>query len=311
MASWIFRRMTPIIAAAGLARSFESVARCQPSGTKRPAFAVASVKLDKTCENPFGRRPTMNPVTFRLPCFTAKMLIRTAYSGVSETTGFSTRQLQVVGGPAWVESEIYSIDAKPETKSTAAEMMGPMLQSLLEDRFRLKIHLEPRETPVYFLTVATPSPKLRPMREDECFPIDLFQVVEGPRTGPDPDEPHSAPKQCDGVRMSPSPYGIAWDLNGWTMAEFTRQVASKVGRPVIDNTGLKGRFELRVEFDSRLQQQGPVLLNGQEVVLDNSTESAPVSISAALRKQLGLKLTPGKAQLDVIVVDQVERPSEN
>jgi len=187
-----------------------------------------------------------------------------------------------------------------------------MLQSLLEDRFRLRVHLEPRETPVYFLTVAEPNPKLRPVKEGDCVPIDLFQAVQGPPARSEPDEAHSAPKQCEGKHMGPSPNGTALDLYGWTMSEFaTKPLASYAGRPVIDNTGLQGRFNLHVEFDPRPPQGGSVRLNGEEVAPGDSTESFGVSIFTALRKQLGLKLTAGTAPLDVIVVDHVERPSEN
>lgn len=313
----ILRRATSIIAATGLALGFAGALRCQQKSAQRPAFAVASVKLDKTCENPANRLPTMDPVTFRLPCVTVRMLIRCAYGGLSRLE-FNKPAPQIVGAPAWADSDIYSIDAKPETRSTGAEMMGPMLQSLLEERFRLKVHTEPRDTPVYLLMVAEPSPKLRRLHDGDCVPLDLFQeMARRPmKHDPTPGAQGSAPERCREAHfLGPSPNGTILHMYGWTMAELSGGLFyAYAGRPVIDNTELKGRFDLRLEFDPRLGEEGKVYrLNGQEVTteLDEPTESRGISFSTALRKQLGLKLTPGKAPLNVIVVDHVERPSAN
>jgi uncharacterized protein (TIGR03435 family) len=244
------------------------------------------------------------------------MLIRAAYGGLSRSE-FDHLAPQVVGLPAWADSDIYSIDAKPETHSTAAEMIGPMLQSLLEDRFQLKTHTEPRDTPVYFLTVAEPNPKLRRLNDGECVPRDLFQELErgAMKHDPIPGAQPSAPERCREVQfLGPSRNGTVMDFYGWTMAELSGALfRSYAGRPVIDDTGLRGRFDLRLEFDARPREEEKVLLNGQEVTTewDEPTETHGISFSTALRKQFGLKLTPGRAPLDVIVVDRVERPSAN
>ena len=312
MPSLIPRRVPPILVTAVLALGFAGALRCQQAPAKRSAFAVASVKLDKSCANARGRAASMDPGTFRFPCLPVRGLIRMAYSGFQEAD-LSVRTVQVIGGPAWIDSDTYSIDAKPETASTAAEMMGPMLQSLLEDRFRLRIHTEPRDTPVYFLTVAEPNPKLRATKEGDCVPIDLFQDPQKRSVRPDPEALSSAPRECGGRRMSPSPNGMALDLYGFTMAKFVSQVLTPYARrPVIDNTGLKGRFDVRLEFDPRPPEES-ARLNGQAMSQeDSSTESSSeFSIFTAVRKQLGLKLTPGKSPLDAIVIDRVERPSEN
>jgi len=289
--------------------------RCQPAPPKRSEFAVASIKLEKNCVlGTSGRAPAMNPGTFRMPCLPVRVMIRMAYSGLSGAD-LSVNQVQVLGGPAWIDSDTYTIDAKAETPSTAAEMMGPMLQSLLEDRFRLKIHTEPRETPVYLLTVAEPSPTLRATKNGDCVPIGLFQDLQKGSVPSDSETPRSGPGQCGERRMTPSPTGVGTvlDWHGVTMAEFvSRFLAGYARRPVVDNTGLKGRFDLRLDFDPA-QAQGSGLINGQAPLSqeDSSTESSNHSIFTALRKQLGLKLTSGKSPLDVIVIDHVERPTEN
>jgi uncharacterized protein (TIGR03435 family) len=310
----MFRPVPPIMVIAGLAFGFAGALRCQQAAAKRPTFAVASVKLDKTCERPMSRLPTVDPVTVRLSCVTVRLLIRFAY-GVYSGAELHDSAPRVVGGPAWIDSDIYSVDAKPETKSTTAVMMGPMMQALLEDRFQLRVHTEPRDTPVYFLTVAEPNLKLRPAKDVDCVPRDLSHDSYAWLLRTDPEALRSAPKPCEGFHYGgPVPNGTALDLSAWTMSEFAGLLLPNyAGRPVIDNTGLKGRFDMHLEFDPRPREQKTVLLNGEEVTTlsDDSTGSFGITIFTALRKQLGLELTPGTAPLDVIVVDHVERPSAN
>ncbi len=106
------------------------------------------------------------------------------------------------------------------------------------------------------------------------------------------------------------------DWDGVTMAELAgRMLPAYVDRPVVDRTGLTGRFNVHLEFVPP-RPVGPIFLNGQEMPAPAPGAEAPAepsgpSIFTALQKQLGLKLSPGKDPLDVIVVDRVERPSEN
>jgi len=94
------------------------------------------------------------------------------------------------------------------------------------------------------------------------------------------------------------------------MEEFAgRMLSNYVDRPVVDKTGLTGRFDLHFEF-APPRPEVPVMLNGQMVTLPPAEDSGP-TIFTVLQKQLGLKLAPGKAPIDVIVVDSIERPSEN
>jgi uncharacterized protein (TIGR03435 family) len=276
----------------------------------RSTFAVASVKLEKGCNWVNGGTGlSMNPGALRLHCVPVRVLVRAAYSGYS-AADLSVHSVQVVGGPAWIDSDTYSIDAKTETAATFAEMVGPMLQSLLAERFRLRIHNEPRDTPVYFLTVVGPGPNLRAMKDGECVPEDFFS--QGTPTGSDLEARRSGPRRCGELRQSPTPNGVAYEVYGVTIAELaTRHLYFYARRPIVDNTGLKGRFDVHLDFDPR--QQGPTRLNNQELQSseDNSPETSAQTIFTALPKQLGLKLTSGKSPLGTIVVDHVERPSEN
>jgi uncharacterized protein (TIGR03435 family) len=279
-------------------------ANAQPA-PKRPAFEVATVKLNRNCTGNPSSTP-IDPGRVNLPCLPVRTLIRVAY-GIFTGGGMSSRSVEVLNGPGWIDSERYDIVAKTEGAAAAPEMLGPMLQTLLEDRFKLKIHMEARETSVYELTVSEKSPNLRPAKDGDCVPIDLFQELSRPAGRRDP----AAAKQCGGLSGSMKQGIMSFDSYGITMPEFAgRVLLSYANRPVVDKTGLSGSFNIHLEFAPEIPR-GPVLVNGQEVQLPPQNELAGPTIFAALQKQLGLKLTPAKAPLDVIVVDQVERPSEN
>src|SRR4029077_20027657 len=135
--------------------------------------------------------------------------------------------------PSWTHSAFYEINAIAEGNPSVKMMRGQMLRALLEDRFQLKIHREMREGPVYFLTVARGRPKLHSFTEGSCKPW------------PTPPPPQLTKEYC--MRMI---YGVkpAVEAQGATLDEFSKLLRTVVGRPVIDKTGITGRFDIRVEF---------------------------------------------------------------
>ena len=173
------------------------------------------------------------------------------------------------------------------------QMFGPMLQVLLEDRFRLKVHRETRELPVYTMTVARGGLKTRATKEGSCIPLDLNHS----------DQP--SPNFCDRMTGKLNGDHISDDAYGMSMAEIaSRFLANRLDRTVIDETGLAGRFDVHLEFAR----------DNAATNLDNpvaSPDSAAPSIFTAVQEQLGLKLSPGKGPVEVLVIDHVEKPSEN
>jgi len=274
-------------------------------GQARRSFDVASVKPHINCEAGSGR-PAIAPGKLDLQCVSLRALIRIAYGGMLAGGSIAARQLEVLGGPGWLDGDRYDVSAKAEGRPSIDETVGTMLQVLLEERFQVKVHKEPRDTAVYLLTVARDGPKLQPAKEGSCVPFDLGNL--GP---PKPGEP--MPKYCGapsgrigkgGFKMSDS-YGI-------TMAEFAaRLVSSEVDREVVDRTGLTGRFDVHIEFVPDPSMWGPATANGVPLPSPAASDNPGPNIFAALQAQLGLKLTPGKAPLDVIVVDHAEKPSAN
>jgi uncharacterized protein (TIGR03435 family) len=218
--------------------------------------------------------------------------------------------MQVVGGPNWLDTDRYDVLAKSEGNASDAQSAAPMLQALLEERFKVKVHKEARDSSVYTLTVAQGGPKLQPSKEGSCTPLNLNNL------GPTPPKPgESMPRYCGaGGQQTRSGSLFVADWYGVTMSELAgRMLPGNVDLPVVDKTGLAGRFDVHIEFAPDYSRSGPVTLNG--VVMPDvpapSVDPTGPSIFSALEKQLGLKLSPGKAPLGVIIVDHAEKPSAN
>lgn len=264
----------------------------------RAAFEVATLKRNPNCE--MDPRSGPSPGRVELRCLPLRAYIRMAY-GVFTGGSPNIRRVEVLGGPSWLDNERYDLSAKAAGPASTAEMMGPMLQALLEERLQLKTHTEPRETAVFELTVLPGKLKLEPIAEGACTPLELFAMPK----------PGDTTKYCGGgsQRMTADRTTIA-DWTGVTMDELAnRMLSAIVERQVVNRTRLDGRYDIHVEF-VRPARPGMVSINGQPAPAPTSDPAAGPSIFTALQS-LGLKLTPGKAPLDVIVIDRVERPSEN
>ena len=283
----MFARAAALILFAGLLSA-------QPP--QRPSFEVATVKASPNCVQ---QRMEPTPGRLDLRCVTLRSLIEGAYGALAGGK-VASQQLKVVGGPAWLDSDKFDISAKAEGSSDFAEMVGFMLPGLLEERFQLKLHKEPRETPVYALTVGKGALKLPPTKEGSCMPLDLKKL-------PKPGEPQ--PNFCGMPRMMFKNGAFSGEVMGATMEEFAgRFLMNQVGRPVLDKTGLTGRFDIHLEF-AREMPPG-AMLNGAPMPAPPPNDSGAPSIFTAIQ-QLGLKLTADKAPIDVIVVDSAQKPSEN
>ena len=180
---------------------------------------------------------------------------------------------RIIGYPAWTDVERFDILAKPPDGMTGVEQMRPMLQALLADRFRMIARLEKREMQGYALVKA---------RADGLLGPDLklsTTVCVGPRG-----EANPLAIQC----AIPAGAG-ATRFVGVPMAQLAALISLIVERPVVDRTGLAGHYDLELRF---------------------SGDSAP-SIFTALPEQLGLKLETERDEVEVLVVERIERPVEN
>jgi uncharacterized protein (TIGR03435 family) len=252
-----------------------------------PAFDVASIRPNTsgaTAEQvrffPPGGRVQMTNVSVR-------RLILQAYQ---------LQESQLTGGPKWIDTERFDIAANAEgVVNPTPPQRWKMVQSLLVERFKLKVHTESRELSTFALVLARndgkPGGQLRTFEGDCSSPT-------APRTAPsDP----SAQQPCGTLRAAPG----RMNFIGVTMDTLAQQLSGRVGRSVVDRTGLSGRFSLDLEFAPQ-----PVRWDGSDPSLGDRPSSDAPSIYTALTEQLGLKLESRKQQVDVTVIDSVEHPVE-
>ncbi|HKE23488.1 MAG TPA: TIGR03435 family protein [Bryobacteraceae bacterium] len=278
----------------------------------RPTFEVASIKACKPGEivpgvqarigngkNSSGNAAN-SPVTLTLECRPVSHLIEMAYIRYADGRPNTTAPLKanIDGGPAWIDSDTYryAVTAKAEVGTSQAVMRGPMLQMLLEDRFNLKLHHETRPGPAFGLTVAKTGPKLQRTVEGSCVPKDPDQQTPLPRQAPN-GKPWCSTVNYVSSRSTMT--GIV-DAFGMTIGEMAPRF-SQQGLPVIDRTGLDGRYDFHLEY---LRDGGPPPADS------DPTHAAP-PIATVLQQQLGLILKPTRGPVDFIVIDRVEKPSEN
>jgi uncharacterized protein (TIGR03435 family) len=194
-----------------------------------------------------------------------------------------------------VRSDRYTINAKAEDTSTLYMMRGPMLQAILEDRFKLKIHRDTREVSVYAMTIAKGGHRLQPFKEGTCTPID-FGTARGDRSAAAPGE-----KVCPAFGRTNGPNQTV-EAEGISLDAFAAfYLSPALGRRVINRTGLEGLFDFHLEYAN------PTLAVGAP---EPSDQPIGASIFTVI-EQLGLKLEPTKDRADVFIIDSVERPTEN
>jgi len=202
-------------------------------------------------------------------------------------------QQRIVGMPKELSEQRYDIEARISDSDAAAwrdpaqrnAMLHSMMQSLLADRFKLAVHREMREKPVYALVVAKNGPKLTPAKQGEAQAIqakhsDAVGVPGG-----------------SGVFLRGQTNGHI-DIYGATTGTLALLLSGPAGRPVVDKTGLTGLYDMHLDMG----QAG--------LAADGSTAPGP-SVFSSLQDQLGLKLEPQKQQVEYLVIDHIEPPSPN
>jgi uncharacterized protein (TIGR03435 family) len=257
----------------------------------QPAFEVASIKRDVSGQP--GPQYRMFP-GFTVQRATLKDLVVMAYL---------VHDFQVSGGPGWINSDRYNIEAKAEAppafNTEYRTLQLRRLQTLLQDRFKLALHRETKELPVYELTVAKGGPKLPPPSCLQRDPGDLFTIAPGKT-------------MMDYCGFGGFPGRGRYQASSGSMAEFAGALGLPLGRTVVDKTGITGRFRMELTFAPDTSTipfpdaGGP----GRPADAAPPTDLGP-DIFTAIQEQLGLKLESGKGPVEVLVVDHVEKPSEN
>jgi uncharacterized protein (TIGR03435 family) len=226
-------------------------------------FDVASVKLNTSG----GLGVSMRTKNGLLTTTNAPVLVMIQQA-------FQVKDFQVSGGPGWLASERYDVEAKMERNDISDDNLWLSLQPLLIERFHLKFHRETKQMPVFALTVMKGGPKFSAHKES----------AEG------------KDQQRVGVSIGSGKGKLT--ATKTTIARFCDSLGHQVDRIVVDNTGLKGEYDITMEW-------APENHEGSAGV------DAGANIFEALQDQLGLKLESTKGPVEAIVVDSAERPSAN
>jgi len=274
-----------------------SLVMCVKAQDSRPKFEVASIKPNAQgfidlggggrllsgqtrCHATDSRAIPADPLPAAAlgRCYvrngTLKEIINTAY-GLRFGPARSVLNQMIASGPSWAETDSFDIEAKAEdAAATTSQQMLEMLQSLLTERFRLKFHKETRDLSGYVLLVAPNGSKLKEAAPDEQQSFSAAPAVRGQR-----------------VPVT-------------TIGNFLSQ---RFGRVVINKTALTGLYDFTLTWTPDETELGP---NGLPMSRPSADQSGP-SLITALREQLGLRLETQKVPTEVLVIDSVQRPSEN
>jgi uncharacterized protein (TIGR03435 family) len=295
-----------------------------------PVPYVASVK-----KNPggFGGQIRIMPGNISVNGMPVRLLIRQAFGQLQD--------FQVVGGPGWINSDRFDIEAKPEGGGPMTpQVLQSVFRQILEDRFALKTHKETRELPIYAMVLARSDGRLGPnlkLSSEECS-TRMSARGRGPapdgrgaptpdarggfavgRGGPPPDG-RGGPGRAGGPPLldfdAPPVCGQRGGgfgrlrAGGTTMADFASMISGTAGRVVIDKTGLSGYYDFALTYTPAGDQlpQGPPP--------PGAPPPPPIdpngpSFFTAIQEQLGLKLDNQRGPVEVVVIDSIEQPTEN
>jgi uncharacterized protein (TIGR03435 family) len=197
------------------------------------------------------------------------------------TLAYEVHINQIAGAPSWFENDKFDIQGRPTAEGIPnTDQLRGLLRSLLADRFKLTTHNEKKEMPAYVLTAGSGSHKMTPNTANPTGLPGLFFKGLGQMV-----------------------------VTNATMAQFVGSLQGAVlDRPVVDRTGIQGRFDFTLTWtadDSQFRSFGPRPPSGPPA------DNAPPGLFTAIQEQLGLKLDRGNAPVDVIVIDRVEKPSDN
>ena len=287
-----------------------------PLRAQNESFEVASIKPSNPNQTgPLANLPMVLPALDRVTAqnVTLRLLVMTAYQ---------KQPYEVAGGPQWQNADKFDINARTAGAKSTDQLLG-MLQTLLIDRFKLKVHTEKREVPIYALVVARSDGKLGAKLKasaEKCPDLKEQQqkALEGLAKGggiagllaagaqPNADGPCS----FSGFQP-PTPGSIGIRARGQQLSTLTQLLTQFAGRPVVDKTGLTGNFDFEFAIDLRTLLQMSASLGVTVPGIEEALAKLPEgpSLMTQLQEELGLKLDSQRGPGDVLVIDSAELPT--
>jgi uncharacterized protein (TIGR03435 family) len=251
----------------------------------RPEFAVASIK-----PSPAQGKPSNSPGRPEVGNSNGRGHAKDATLKMIMATAYQVPIFQISGGPGWVDSERFDVEARAEDLKTGYIQLRLMMQSLLEDRFRLRVHRESRVSSVYFLVTTKGGVKMN-LSADQTSP-DETRPPSSPFDGP----PRGSALMGPGMLMA----------NATPMSVLVKVLTPELERPILDKTNLNGRYDIRLKWMPEVQPAG--VAGG----LDAPVNAADLpGLFTALREQLGLELKADRGPVEFLVIDSAEKPSPN
>ncbi len=281
-------------------------------GAQSKSFDVASIKpSDPNPTGPLGTTPYVLPALGRLTTqnTTLRILVMAAYQ---------KQPFQIVGGPPWFNSNKFDINAKAEDGSLTTDQMLELLKTLLADRFKLKLHTETRDVPIYALVLAHSDGRFGSKMKastDACpdYKVQQQQQLEAIAKGgigalaasARPGE--TAPCSFGGAQIPGGSGAIALKARGQGIEILTLLLTQLSGRPVVDKTGLKGLFDYELTIDLQTLVRIYSELGINVPGLPANLPEGP-SLMTSLQEDLGLKLDAQRGPGEVLVIDSAELP---
>lgn len=190
-------------------------------------------------------------------------------------SAYDMQDFQIIGRSAWVDTLKYDIEGKAANTS----MWQPMLQALLADHFKLSVHKESQELPLYNLVIADRGLKMKESGTGTCT--------------------DNLTSPCNGFNAT----NVSVAGRRISMTQLVSRLSRSLGRAVIDKTALQDRYDVQLEWTIPQNYKSPANVD--------ASENISGSIFRAIEEQLGLKLEPAKGPVDVLVIDHAERPNSN
>jgi uncharacterized protein (TIGR03435 family) len=229
-----------------------------------PSFEVATIK-----------RSDPDDKTHRFEIHGRRIVIENQTVQTMIEMSYGVHARQIVNGPSWIETERFDAEGVPdgEVPPDVAQFQA-LVRSLLAERFGLKLHTEKREMGRYSLTVAKGGPKMEATK--------------------------SVPGALPNIRANGNQTSHSLQMENVSMGDLAHQLQGALDRPVVDETGLKGRYDFTLKW---LRADAPVAAE--------DADSALPELFTAIQEQAGLRVEPSKGEVDVLLIDKVERPSQD